>query len=78
MTKDKKQEDKNGIGYEWEYANKVDTRSTWEKIKSGIYDPSTHAVLGRTLQSWGKYSEILKISFINFIELLQAYLYFFG
>lgn len=53
MTKDKKQEDKNGIGYEWEYANKVDTRSTWEKIKSGIYDPSTHAVLGRTLQSWG-------------------------
>lgn len=40
-------------GYEWEYAKKVDTRTTSQKILSFIYNPGTHAVLGRTAKSWG-------------------------
>lgn len=43
-------------GYEWEYAKKVDTRTTAQKILSFIYNPQTHAVLGRTAKSWGSFT----------------------
>lgn len=58
MTKMKSQEQlNNGTGYEWEYAKKIDNRTTSEKILNFIYNPVTHAVLGRTAKSWGKYSK---------------------
>lgn len=43
----------NGIGYEWEYAKPQDDRTTWEKVKQGIWNSETHQFLGRTAKSWG-------------------------
>lgn len=45
--------DTNGIGYEWEYAKVKDDRTVWQKIKNGIYNPSSHEFLGRSAKSWG-------------------------
>lgn len=53
MGKLKNTEDMNGTGYEWEYAKKIDNRTTGQKIVNFIYNPETHAVLGRTAKSWG-------------------------
>ncbi|XP_065202185.1 sodium/potassium-transporting ATPase subunit beta-1-like isoform X2 [Planococcus citri] len=49
----KSKEDVNGTGYEWEYAKKIDNRTTTQKILNFIYDPQTHAFMGRTAKSWG-------------------------
>ena len=45
----------NGTGYEWEYAKKIDNRTTAQKISNFIFDPETNAILGRTPKSWGTY-----------------------
>lgn len=42
----------NGTTYEFPY-QKPETRTKWQQVKEGIYNPSTHEVLGRTCSSWG-------------------------
>lgn len=34
---------------------KPEERGRWESIRLGLYNPSTHEVLGRTCGSWGEY-----------------------
>lgn len=57
MGKLKTADGTNGTGgYEWEYAKKKDTRTTGQKVRNFIYNPQTHAVLGRTFKSWGSFN----------------------
>lgn len=53
MVKPKSAAELNGTGYEWEYAKKIDNRTTGQKILSFIYNSETHEFFGRTAKSWG-------------------------
>ncbi|KAF2905834.1 hypothetical protein ILUMI_00340 [Ignelater luminosus] len=44
-------ESENGV-YEFPYMIKPSQKTTWEAIKTGIWDPSTKQFLGRTAKSW--------------------------
>lgn len=61
MVKPKSAEELNGTGYEWEYAKKIDNRTTGQKIANFIFDTETHAFLGRTAKSWGKWNLFTKL-----------------
>jgi len=50
----------NGI-YEFDYMRGPDTRTRWEMIRDGIYNPQKGTYCGHTPKKWGESANILYI-----------------